>query len=184
MPNSALRPRRALLLAQLFVSPACTAAFKTFDEPRHLCRADGDRLANCRCPWHADQHRFGNRQIRIDSTGAITAAFGVASHRQGWKRRSLRSSPTISREIWGYSGGQGDSDAVPMSTEPTPAERGAGRRCCENTPRKSCGRKSRSPSHLLEAAADDIDVTDGLATVTGTDRAVTFNKSQRRSIRT
>ena len=31
-------------------------------------------------------------------------------------------------------------------------------------------------SHLLEAAAGDIDVADGLATVTGTDRAVTFKQ--------
>ena len=117
-------------------------------------------------------------KIRIDSTGAITAAFGVASHGQGLET-------TLAQIIADDLGArfddirvvQGDSDAVPMSTG-TYASRSAvlGGGAAKHASRILQEKIKKVASHLLEAAADDIDVADGLATVTGTDRAVTFKQ--------
>src|SRR5258706_7893685 len=117
-------------------------------------------------------------KIRVDSTGAITAAFGVASHGQGLET-------TLAQIIADELGAsfddirviQGDSDAVPMSTG-TYATR---RAVLGGGPAKHASpilreRVRKVGSHLLEAAADDIDVAGSLATVTGTDRAVTFKQ--------
>jgi len=117
-------------------------------------------------------------KIRIDSTGAITAAFGVASHGQGLET-------TLAQIIADDLGArfddirvvQGDSDAVPMSTG-TYASRSAvlGGGAAKHASQILREKIKKVASHLLEAAADDIDVADGLATVTGTDRAVTFKQ--------
>jgi len=129
-------------------------------------------------------------KIHIDSTGAITAAFGVASHGQGLETTLAQ---IIADDLGARFGDirvvQGDSDAVPMSTG-TYASRSAvlGGGAAKHASRILQEKIKKVASHLLEAAADDIDVADGLATVTGTDRAVTFKqiakRSQRRSIRT
>src|SRR5216683_1085448 len=117
-------------------------------------------------------------KIRIDSTGAITAAFGVASHGQGLET-------TLAQIIADDLGArfddirvvQGDSDAVPMSTG-TYASRSAvlGGGAAKHASLILREKIKKVASHLLEAAADDIDVADGFATVTGTDRAVTFRQ--------
>ena len=117
-------------------------------------------------------------KIRIDSTGAITAAFGVASHGQGLET-------TLAQIIADDLGArfddirvvQGDSDAVPMSTG-TYASRSAvlGGGAAKHASLILREKMRKVASHLLEAAADDIDVADGRATVTGTDRAVTFRQ--------
>jgi aerobic carbon-monoxide dehydrogenase large subunit len=117
-------------------------------------------------------------KIRIDSTGAITAAFGVASHGQGLET-------TLAQIIADDLGArfddirvvQGDSDAVPMSTG-TYASRSAvlGGGAAKHASLILREKIKKVASHLLEAAADDIDVTGGRATVTGTDRAVTFKQ--------
>ncbi len=72
---------------------------------------------------------------------------------------------------------QGDSDAVPMSTG-TYASRSAvlGGGAAKHASQMLREKIKKVASHLLEAAAGDIDVADGLATVTGTDRAVTFKQ--------
>jgi aerobic carbon-monoxide dehydrogenase large subunit len=117
-------------------------------------------------------------KIRIDSTGAITAAFGVASHGQGLET-------TLAQIIADDLGArfddirvvQGDSDAVPMSTG-TYASRSAvlGGGAAKHASLILREKIKNVASHLLEAAADDIDVAGGRASVTGTDRAVTFKQ--------
>jgi carbon-monoxide dehydrogenase large subunit len=117
-------------------------------------------------------------KIRLDSTGAVTAAFGVASHGQGLET-------TLAQIIADDLGArfedirvvQGDSDAVPMSTG-TYASRSAvlGGGAAKHASLILRDKIRKVASHLLEAAADDIDVAGGLATVTGTDRAVSFRQ--------
>jgi carbon-monoxide dehydrogenase large subunit len=117
-------------------------------------------------------------KIRLDSTGAITAAFGIASHGQGLET-------TLAQIIADDLGArfedirviQGDSDAVPMSTG-TYASRSAvlGGGAAKHASQILAEKIKKVASHLLEASADDIDVFDGRATVTGTDRAVTFKQ--------
>ena len=117
-------------------------------------------------------------KIRLDSTGAITAAFGIASHGQGLET-------TLAQIIADDLGArfedirvvQGDSDAVPMSTG-TYASRSAvlGGGAAKHASLILREKIKMVASHLLEAAADDIDVAGGLATVTGTDRAVSFKQ--------
>jgi aerobic carbon-monoxide dehydrogenase large subunit len=117
-------------------------------------------------------------KIRIDSTGAITAAFGVASHGQGLET-------TLAQIIADDLGAkfddirvvQGDSEAVPMSTG-TYASRSAvlGGGAAKHASYLLREKVKKVASHLLEAAAEDIEVNNGLASVTGTDRAVTFKQ--------
>jgi carbon-monoxide dehydrogenase large subunit len=117
-------------------------------------------------------------KISIDSSGAITAAFGVASHGQGLET-------TLAQIIADDLGArfddirvvQGDSDAVPMSTG-TYASRSAvlGGGAAKHASLILREKIKKVASHLLEAAADDIDVAGGRATVMGTDRAVSFRQ--------
>jgi aerobic carbon-monoxide dehydrogenase large subunit len=117
-------------------------------------------------------------KIRIDSTGAITAAFGVAAHGQGLET-------TLAQIIADDLGAkfsdirivQGDSDAVPMSTG-SYASRSAvlGGGAAKHASQLLREKVRKVASHLLEAATEDIDVADGRASVIGTDRAVTFRQ--------
>jgi carbon-monoxide dehydrogenase large subunit len=117
-------------------------------------------------------------KIRIDSTGAITAAFGVASHGQGLET-------TLAQIIADDLGAkfedirivQGDSDGVPMSTG-TYASRSAvlGGGAAKHASQLLQEKIKKVASHLLEASAEDIDVYGGRAIVAGTDRAVTFKQ--------
>ena len=117
-------------------------------------------------------------KIRINSTGAITAAFGVASHGQGLET-------TLAQIIADDLGAkfdtihviQGDSAQVPMSTG-TYASRSAvlGGGAAKHASLLLREKIKRVASHLLEAAVGDIDVFDGQAWVAGTDRCVTFRQ--------
>ncbi|HZC95272.1 MAG TPA: xanthine dehydrogenase family protein molybdopterin-binding subunit [Bradyrhizobium sp.] len=117
-------------------------------------------------------------KITIDSTGAITAAFGVASHGQGLET-------TLAQIVADDLGArfedirviQGDSDEVPMSTG-TYASRSAvlGGGAAKHASKLLQEKIKRVASHLLEANADDIEVTEGKAVVLGTDRTVTFKQ--------
>jgi len=117
-------------------------------------------------------------KIRIDSTGAITAAFGVASHGQGLET-------TLAQIIADDLGAkfedirivQGDSDAVPMSTG-TYASRSAvlGGGAAKHASHLLREKIKKVASHLLEAGTEDIDVANGRASVIGTDRAVSFRQ--------
>jgi len=114
--------------------------------------------------------------IRIDSTGAVTASFGVASHGQGLET-------TLAQVIADELGArlediriiQGDSAAVAHGTG-TYASRSAvlGGGAATLASRGLREKLVRIAGHLLEAASADIEVSDGVARVTGTDRALSF----------
>jgi aerobic carbon-monoxide dehydrogenase large subunit len=114
--------------------------------------------------------------VRIDSTGAVTAAFGVASHGQGLET-------TLAQVIAEHLGVRiedirvvhGDSDAVAGGTG-TYASRsmvlagGAATLAAQAVRDKVLN----AASHLLEASAADLVAADGRIAVAGTDRSVTF----------
>jgi carbon-monoxide dehydrogenase large subunit len=117
-------------------------------------------------------------KIRLDSTGAITAAFGVASHGQGLET-------TLAQIIADDLGArfedirvlQGDSDGVPMSTG-TYASRSAvlGGGAAKHASLLLREKIRKVASQLLEASAEDIDINGSRAMVAGTDRAVSFRQ--------
>jgi carbon-monoxide dehydrogenase large subunit len=117
-------------------------------------------------------------KITIDSTGAITASFGVASHGQGLETTLAQIvADDVGARFEDVRVVQGDSDEVPMSTG-TYASRSAvlGGGAAKHASRLLQEKIKRVASHLLEANSDDIEVTNGNATVAGTDRKVTFKQ--------
>jgi aerobic carbon-monoxide dehydrogenase large subunit len=116
--------------------------------------------------------------IRIDSTGAVTAAFGIASHGQGLET-------TLGQIVAEHLGArledirivQGDSAAVAGGTG-TYASRslvlagGAATLAAQAVREKLLN----AASHLLEAAASDLVAQDGRVVVAGTDRSLTFRE--------
>jgi carbon-monoxide dehydrogenase large subunit len=119
--------------------------------------------------------------VRIDSTGAVTAAFGVAAHGQGLET-------TLAQVVAEHLGArfddirivQGDSAAVPGGTG-TFASRsmvlagGAATLAAQAVREKVLN----AASHLLEASAADLIAEDGRVTVAGTDRSITFREVAR-----
>jgi carbon-monoxide dehydrogenase large subunit len=117
-------------------------------------------------------------KITIDSTGAITAAFGVASHGQGLETTLAQIvADDLGAKFEDVHVIQGDSDEVPMSTG-TYASRSAvlGGGAAKHASKLLQEKIKRVASHLLEANADDIEVFEGNAVVLGTDRTVTFKQ--------
>jgi carbon-monoxide dehydrogenase large subunit len=114
--------------------------------------------------------------VRIDSTGAVTAAFGIASHGQGLET-------TLAQIVAEHLGVriedirivQGDSSAVAGGTG-TYASRslvlagGAATLAAQAVREKVLN----AASHLLEAAAADLVAEHGKISVAGTDRVITF----------
>ena len=172
---------------------AKAAAYEKLREMQRAARADG-RYIGIGIASYAELTGIGSRiavapgmpintgsetaKINIDSTGAITAAFGVASHGQGLET-------TLAQIIADDLGAkfdtihvvQGDSAQVPMSTG-TYASRSAvlGGGAAKHASLLLREKIKRVASHLLEAAVGDIDVFDGRAWVAGTDRCVTFRQ--------
>jgi carbon-monoxide dehydrogenase large subunit len=119
--------------------------------------------------------------VRIDSTGAVTAAFGVAAHGQGLET-------TLAQIVAEHLGArfddirvvQGDSSAVPGGTG-TYASRsmvlagGAGTLAAQAVREKVLN----AASHLLEASVADLVAEDGRVTVVGTDRSISFREVAR-----
>jgi carbon-monoxide dehydrogenase large subunit len=119
--------------------------------------------------------------VRIDSTGAVTAAFGVAAHGQGLET-------TLAQVVAEHLGArfddirivQGDSSAVPGGTG-TYASRsmvlagGAGTLAAQAVREKVL----HAASHLLEASVADLVAEDGRVTVVGTDRSISFREVAR-----
>jgi aerobic carbon-monoxide dehydrogenase large subunit len=119
--------------------------------------------------------------VRIDSTGAVTAAFGVAAHGQGLET-------TLAQVVAEHLGArfddirimQGDSAAVPGGTG-TYASRsmvlagGAATLAAQAVREKVLN----AASHLLEASVADLIAEDGRVTVAGTDRSITFREVAR-----
>ncbi len=117
-------------------------------------------------------------KLRLDSTGAITAAFGVASHGQGLETTLAQIiADDLGAKFEDIRVVQGDSDGVPMSTG-TYASRSAvlGGGAAKHASEILREKIKKVASHLLEASAEDIKVNGSRATVAGTDRAVTFRQ--------
>ncbi|SMF58656.1 carbon-monoxide dehydrogenase large subunit [Tistlia consotensis] len=119
--------------------------------------------------------------VRIDSTGGITAAVGIASHGQGLET-------TLAQVVADELGArledirivQGDSDAVPNATG-TYASRGAvlAGGAAILASRVVREKLLRAAGHLLEAAEADLEARDGRVTVAGTDRSMSFREIAR-----
>ena len=119
--------------------------------------------------------------VRVDATGAVTAAFGIASHGQGLET-------TLAQIVAEHLGVRvedirivhGDSAAVGGGTG-TYASRslvlagGAATLAAQAVREKVLN----AASHLLEAASADLVAEDGKITVAGTDRAITFREVAR-----
>ena len=119
--------------------------------------------------------------VRIDSTGAITATFGIASHGQGLET-------TLAQVVAEHLGARfedirvlhGDSDGVPGGTG-TYASRSmvlAGG-AATLAAGKVRDKVLNAASHLLEASAADLVAEDGKIFVAGTDRSITFREVAR-----
>jgi aerobic carbon-monoxide dehydrogenase large subunit len=120
--------------------------------------------------------------IRIDSTGAVIAAFGIASQGQGLET-------TLAQVVAEHLGVriedvrivQGDSAAAVDGSTGTYASRsmvlagGAATLAAQAVREKVLN----AASHLLEAAAADLVAEDGKISVAGTDRSVTFGEVAR-----
>jgi carbon-monoxide dehydrogenase large subunit len=119
--------------------------------------------------------------VRIDSTGAVTAAFGVAAHGQGLETTLAQIvAEHLGVRVEDVAVLQGDSAAVPGGTgtyasRSTVLAGGAGTLAAQEVRAKVLN----AASHLLEAAAADLIAYDGRITVAGTDRAVTFREVAR-----
>ena len=120
--------------------------------------------------------------IRIDSTGAVTAAFGVASHGQGLET-------TLAQVVAEHLGCrvedirvlQGDSAAVPDGTgtyasRSTVLAGGAAALACRELAREDRSTPPRICSKPLPPISSR---RDGRVTVAGTDRSVTFRQTWR-----
>ena len=119
--------------------------------------------------------------VRVDATGAVTAAFGIASHGQGLET-------TLAQIVAEHLGVRvedirivhGDSAAVGGGTG-TYASRslvlagGAATLAAQAVREKVLN----AASHLLETASADLVADDGKITVAGTDRTITFREVAR-----
>ena len=116
--------------------------------------------------------------IRLDSTGAVTGSFGIASHGQGLET-------TLAQVIADELGARiedirilhGDSAVVAHGTG-TYASRSAvlAGGAATLAARLLKEKVIRAASHLLEASVEDIETRDGRVFVGGTDRSRTFRE--------
>jgi carbon-monoxide dehydrogenase large subunit len=119
--------------------------------------------------------------VRVEPTGTVTAAFGIASHGQGLET-------TLAQVVADHLGArfedirivQGDSSAVAGGTgtyasRSTVLAGGAATRASDVLRRKLI----EAAAHLLEASPADLVAAHGRVAVAGTDRAVTFREIAR-----
>ena len=116
--------------------------------------------------------------VRLDPTGAVTAAFGVAASGQGLETTLAQVvADELGCRIEDIQVLQGDSAVVAHGTGSYASRSavmagGAATLACRDLKAKIV----RAASHLLEAAPDDIAVRDAKLTVVGTDRSMTFRQ--------
>ena len=119
--------------------------------------------------------------INIDSTGAVTAAFGIASHGQGLETTLAQIvAEELGARVEDVEIVHGDSAAVAHSTG-TYASRSTVLAGGAATLSARALRKQviEAASYLLEAAEADIEVQDGVISVAGTDSSITFRELAR-----
>jgi aerobic carbon-monoxide dehydrogenase large subunit len=176
------------------MTSACAAiGYATLRQEQAKARAEG-RLAGIGVATYAELTGIGSRisaapgmpintgteaaTIRLDSTGAVTGSFGIASHGQGLET-------TLAQVIADELGAriddvrilQGDSAVVAHGTG-TYASRSAvlAGGAATLAARLLRERVIRAASHLLEASVEDIETRDGRVFVGGTDRSRTFRE--------
>lgn len=114
--------------------------------------------------------------IRIDSTGTVTATVGVASQGQGIETTLAQVvAEELGARIEDVEIVHGDSAALPHSTGAY-ASRGA---IQAGGAAIVCARSLRekvieAASHLMESAPADLEIADGVVSVAGTDRRMSF----------
>ena len=173
---------------------ACAAiGYAKLREEQAKARAEG-RLVGIGIATYAELTGIGSRisaapgmpintgteaaTIRLDSTGAVTGSFGIASHGQGLET-------TLAQVIADELGAriedirilQGDSAVVAHGTG-TYASRSAvlAGGAAALAARLLKERVIRAASYLLEASVEDIEAADGRIFVGGTDRSLTFRE--------
>jgi carbon-monoxide dehydrogenase large subunit len=114
--------------------------------------------------------------VRIDSTGAITASFGVASQGQGLETSLAQ---VVAEEL-----GVRVDDVEVLCGDSALAAHGTGTYASRSAvlaggaatlaARAVRDKVIRAASHIMEAAPEDIRAGDGMISVAGTDRAMTF----------
>jgi carbon-monoxide dehydrogenase large subunit len=120
-------------------------------------------------------------RIRIDATGGVTAAFGVASHGQGLETTLAQIvADKLGVRLEDVRVIQGDSAAVPNATG-TYASRstvlaGGAATLAARTVRSKV---LRAAAHLLEVSPDDLVAEDGRIYVPNTNKATTFKEVAR-----
>ncbi len=120
--------------------------------------------------------------IRIDATGAVTAIFGVASHGQGLETTlaqvvadDLGVRLEDIRVIQGDTAGRAYVTGTYASRSTVLA--GGAAKMAAGAVREQV---MRVASHLMEAAVEDLDASNGLIFVRGTDRRMTFKELARK----
>lgn len=116
--------------------------------------------------------------IRIDATGAVTAAFGISSHGQG-------AETTLAQVIADELGCRledieiqhGDSALVPMGTG-TYASRGAvlGAGAATMASHVVRGKIFKAAAHLMEVPEETLAASNGIVSASGTNRSMTFKE--------
>ncbi len=115
-------------------------------------------------------------KIRIDTTGGVTAAFGVASHGQGLETTLAQVvADKLGVRVEDIRIIQGDSAAVPNATG-TYASRSTvlASGAATLAARSLRAKVFRAAAHLLEASADDLVAEDGRIHVPDTNKSTTF----------
>ena len=176
------------------LSRACAAVdYTKLREEQKKARAAG-RLVGIGIATYAELTGIGSRisaapgmpintgteaaTIRLDSTGAVTAAFGIASHGQGLETTLAQ---VIADEL-----GARIADIQILHGDAAVAAHGTGTYASRSAvlaggaatlaSRLLKERIIRAASHLLEAAVADIDAADGRVFVVGTDRSLSFRE--------
>ncbi len=119
--------------------------------------------------------------VRIDSTGAVTAYFGIASHGQGLETTLAQIiAEELGARLQDIEVLHGDSDIVAHGTG-TYASRSAvlAGGAAIVSARAVREQVLRAASHILEADAGDIDAANGEIFVKGTDRSLSFRELAR-----
>jgi carbon-monoxide dehydrogenase large subunit len=176
------------------LTSACRAiGYDRLREEQARARAEG-RLVGIGIATYAELTGIGSRisaapgmpintgtetaTIRLDSTGAVTGSFGVASHGQGLETTLAQViADELGARIEDIQILQGDSAVVAHGTG-SYASRSAvlAGGAATLAARLLKEKVIRMASHLLEAAVNDIEAADGRIFVAGTDRSLTFRE--------
>jgi carbon-monoxide dehydrogenase large subunit len=116
--------------------------------------------------------------IRVDATGSITAAFGIASHGQGLETTLAQViADELGCRIEDIEIQQGDSALVPMGTG-TYASRSAvlGGGAATLASRVVRGKILKAAAHLMAVPAETLSASDGVVSAGGTNRSMTIQE--------